>query len=164
LTVILYVLLRPVSNTLALLAALFNLTSISVEAVTTISLFAASILLGGADYLKPFQSNQLDALAFFSLKMYDYGFGVSLVFFGCCLFLYGYLVFRSGYFPKTLGALLAIASLSYLTNSFTLFLAPAYASRIFPILVLAFIGEASFCLWLLVKGVNVPKWEEKRFR
>jgi hypothetical protein len=68
------------------------------------------------------------------------------------------LIFRSGYFPKTLGVLLIVASLSYLANSFVLFLAPTYAAMIFPILVLAFIG-ASLCLWLIVKGVNVPKWQ-----
>jgi len=27
--------------------------------------------------------------------------------------------------------------------------------------VLALIGELSLCLWLMVKGVNVPKWNEK---
>ena len=93
--------------------------------------------------------------------MYDYGFAISLVFFGCCLSLYGYLIFRSGYFPKTLGVLLIVASLSYLANSFVLFLAPTYAAMIFPILVLAFIGETSLCLWLIVKGVNVPKWQHQ---
>ena len=44
---------------------------------------------------------------------------------------------------------------------FALFLAPTYAAMIFPILVLAFIGEASLCLWLIVKGVNVPKWQDQ---
>jgi hypothetical protein len=56
---------------------------------------------------------------------------------------------------------MAIAGLSYLTNSFTLILAPAYAGRIFLILVLALIGELSLCLWLVVKGVNVSKWNER---
>ncbi len=44
---------------------------------------------------------------------------------------------------------------------FALFLAPTYAAMIFPILVLAFIGETSLCLWLIVKGVNVPKWQHQ---
>ena len=161
LTLILYVLLRPVSNNLALLAAFFNLVSIAVEGVSTVSLFAVLFLFGGAGYLKAFEPNQLHALAYLALKLYDYGFGTSLVFFGCCLFLSGYLIFRSGYFPKTLGVLLIIASLSYLTNSFALFLAPKFAGTIFPILVLAFIGEVSFSLWLIVKGVNVSKWEDR---
>ena len=164
LTLILYVLLRPVSRNLALLSAFFNLVSIAVEAVSTVSLLAVFFPLGSAAYLKAFTPDQLHALAYLSLKLYDYGFAVCLVFFGCCLFLNGYLVFRSGYFPKTLGVLLMIASLSYLTNSFALFLAPTFASTIFPILVLAFIGEASFCLWLIVKGVNVPKWEAQASR
>jgi hypothetical protein len=163
-TLILYVLLRPVSRNLALLAAFFNLVSIAVEGVTTLSLFAALVFLGHAGYLKAFEPNQLHTLAYLCLKLYDYGFGVSLVFFGCCLFVYGYLIFRSGYFPKTLGVLLILGSLSYLTNSFALFLAPTFADRIFPILALAFIGESSFCLWLIVKGVDVPKWEEKASR
>jgi hypothetical protein len=51
--------------------------------------------------------------------------------------------------------------LSYLVNSFTLILAPAYAGTIFLILVLALIGELSLCLWLMVMGVNVPKWNER---
>jgi len=62
--------------------------------------------------------------------------------------------------PKALGVLMQIAGLSYLTNSFALPLAPTFADRIFPaILVPAFVGEASLCLWLLVKGVNVEKWK-----
>jgi hypothetical protein len=55
-----------------------------------------------------------------------------------------------------------IAGLSYLTDSFALILAPSFANRIFPaILVPAFVGEASLCLWLLVKGVNVEKWKAR---
>ena len=71
------------------------------------------------------------------------------------------MLFRSGYFPRTVGVLMAIAGLSYLVNSFTLILAPAYAGRISLILVLALIGELSLCLWLIVNGVDVPKWNEK---
>jgi hypothetical protein len=94
---ILYVLLRPVSKNLALLAAFFNLVSIAVEAVATVTLFAALLFYGGSSYLRAFEPNQLHALAHLSLKLYDYGFAISLVFFGCCLSLYGYLIFRSVY-------------------------------------------------------------------
>jgi hypothetical protein len=159
--VILYALLRPVSNILALLSAFFNLISIAVEGIASLCLFGFLLLSGGAAYLKAFDPNQLHALAYLSLRVYDYGFGISLVFFGCCLFLYGYLIFKSGYFPKSIGVLLIVASLSYLTNSFVLFLAPTFANAIFPMLVLAFIGEASFCGWLIVKGVDAAKWEKQ---
>ena len=161
LTMILYVLLRPVNKNLALLAVLFNIVELPIEAASKLCLFAALFLSGNADYLKAFQPHQLHALVKISLKLHDYGFGIDLVFFGFACLVYGYLLFRSGYFPRTLGVLMAIAGLSYLTNSFTLILAPAYSGRIFPILVLALVGELSLCLWLMVRGVNVPKWNEK---
>ncbi len=71
------------------------------------------------------------------------------------------MISRSGYFPKALGLLLILGSLSYLVNSLVLFLAPTFADRIFPIMVFAFVGELSLCLWLIVKGVNLPKWKER---
>jgi len=143
LTLILYVLLRPVNKNLALLAVFFNIVEFPIEAVSKLFLFAALFLSGNADYLKAFEPHQLHALANISLKLHDYGFGIDLVFFGFACLVYGYLLFRSGYFPKTLGISMAIAGLSYLTNSFTLILAPAYSGRIFVVLVLALIGELS---------------------
>jgi len=161
LTLILYVLLRPMNKNLALLAVFFNIIEFPIEAASKLFLFAALFLSGNTDYLKAFEPHQLHALVKISLKLHDYGFGIDLVFFGFACLVYGYLLFRSGYFPKALGVLMAIAGLSYVANSFTLILAPAYAGTIFPILVLALIGELSLCLWLMVKGVNVPKWNEK---
>jgi len=161
LTLIFYVLLRPVNKNHALLAVLFNIVEFPIEAVSKLCLLAALFFSGSADYLKAFEPRQLHALVKISLKLHDYGFGIDLVFFGFACLVYGYLLFRSGYLPRTLGVLMAIAGLSYLANSFTLILAPAYAGRISPILVLALIGELSLCLWLMVKGVNVPRWNEK---
>ena len=73
-----------------------------------------------------------------------------------------YLIFRSTFLPRFLGVLMAIAGLCYLTDSFTLFLVPRLASALFPyILAPCLVGEAALCLWLLVMGVNVPKYLEK---
>ena len=162
LTLIFFVLLRPVSRDLALLAVFFNLVSLAVEAAVQLYLLGALFPLGKAEYLRAFEPEQLYALASLSVKSHSYGFGVALIFFGCVCLIDGYLIFRSGYFPKTIGVLMTIAGLSYLTNSFALILVPTFANRIFPaVLVPAFVGEASLCLWLLVKGVNVPKWKEQ---
>ena len=162
LLMIFFVLLRPVSRDLALLAVFFNLVSIGLEAATTLYLLVALFPLGNAEYLKAFAPEQLYVMASLSLRSHSNGFGVSLIFFGCFCLIIGYLIFRSGYFPRVLGVLMQIAGLSYLANSFALVLAPALANRLFPgILLPAFVGEASLCLWLLVKGVNVPKWEAK---
>lgn len=165
LVLILYTLLRPVNRNIALLAAFLNLVSLSIEGINALGSFAALRILQGADYLKVFEPRQRQALAYLCLDLHGYGFGISLVFFGFTLFLLGYLIFNSGYFPKTLGVLLTIASFCYLTNSFALFLSPSLEAKIFPgILVPAGLAELSLCLWLMVFGVNLPRWREKTNR
>jgi hypothetical protein len=160
LALVFYVLLRPVSRNLALLAVFFNLVAIAIQVANSLNLFAALFLLGSDDYLKAFEPNQLHALSYLSLKSQGYGFGISLVFFGCECLVLGVLIFRSGYLPKILGVLMNIAGLCYLINSFALFLSPAFENSIFhAVLVPSFIAESSLCLWLMVKGVNVAKWQ-----
>lgn len=162
LMLVFYVLLRPVSKNLALLAILFTAVQTAVLVATKLSLLVGLFLLGSADYLKAFEPRQLQALTYVSIRADGYGFGIGLIFFGCACLVLGYLIRRSGYLPRILGVLMQIAGLCYLTNSFALLLAPDFANRIFPAILLpAFIGELSLCLWLLVKGVDVPKWEER---
>jgi Domain of unknown function (DUF4386) len=157
---IFYVLLKPVSRELALLVVFFNLVSLAVEAVATLNLVAALLPLGDAGYLKAFQPEQLYAMASLAVRSHTYGFAAALLFFGAECVVLGYLIVRSGYMPKAIGVLMQIGGVCYLTNSFALFLAPTLAHRLFPaILVPAFVGELSLCLWLLLKGVDADKWK-----
>jgi hypothetical protein len=74
----------------------------------------------------------------------------------------GYLISRSGYFPKLIGVLMQVAGLSYLIACFAALFAPTLADAISPAILLPpLIGESSFCLWLLLKGVNIAKWKER---
>lgn len=160
--VALYLLLRPVSAGLALLATLINLVQTAVLVVNKLNLLAPLFLLGDAQYLQAFSPQQLQALSYLAIKAHGYGFGIGLIFFGFACLLRGYLIFSCGYLPKALGVLMALAGLCYLINSFALLLAPAFASIIFPaILVPAFVGELSLCLWLIIKGVNVEQWQQR---
>ena len=157
LSLILYVLLRPVRKDLALLAAFFGLVGTAVYAVAELFYFAAAHILGGAGYLKTFSPDQLNTLALLSLKLFGYGGGLFLVFYGVAWVLRGYLIFRSGYLPKFLGVLLTLGGLAFIARNFALVLAPAYASG--NLLLLLVPGGLSLTVWLLVKGVDVPKWE-----
>ena len=114
LALIFYILLRPVSRHLALLAVFFNVVSIALEASNELNLLATLRLLGTADYLRVLAPEQLHALAYLPLQAYEYGFGVGLIFFGCECLVLGYMIFRSGYLPKVLGVLMQIAGLCYL--------------------------------------------------
>ncbi len=163
LALIVYLLTRRVSRDLALLAAFFNLIAIAVETAYSLQLVEALFPLGSAGYLKAFSPEQLYAMASLSVKSHVYGFGISLFLFGPFFLVTGYLIFKSGYFPKAIGILYLLPGLSYMINGFGLILAPAYADRIFAIIAgPAFVGEASFCLWLLVKGVNMEEWNRRQ--
>ncbi len=162
LTLILYALLRPVNRELALLATFFSLIASAIEAAYSLQLVEALSPLGNAAYLKAFTPEQLNAMASLAIKAHADGFGIALLFFGCFFPVAGYLIFKSGYFPKAIGILYLIPGLSYLTSSFALILVPTFADRFYFVIAgPALIGEASLCLWLLLKGVNVPKWQEK---
>lgn len=161
---IFYWLLRPVSKNLALLATLFNLVQTAVLVLNKLTLLVPMLLLDDVETLKAFSAQQLDALSYLAIEAHGYGFGIGLVFFGFACLVRGHLIVRSGFFPRTLGWLLQIAGLSYLTNSFALLLAPSFAAAIFPgVLVPAFIGELSICLWLIVKGVDERQWALRSF-
>jgi hypothetical protein len=157
-----YLLLRPVSKQLVLLAVLFNLVSLAVEAVSKLFLLAVMPTLGSADYLKGFELQQLQILANLALRSHDIAFNIALIFFGFTCLVNGYLIFRSGYLPKAIGILMEVAGLSYLVACFAALFAPTFADLITPaVLIPPLIGESSLCLWLLVKGVDVAKWKER---
>jgi hypothetical protein len=162
LVLIFYILLKPVSKNLALLAMLFVLTQTAVLIASKLILFMPLFLASDVGYLKVFAPDQLHALSYLAIRLDAYGFGVGLIFFGFSCLILGHLISRSGYLPKLIGILMQIAGACYLVNSVTLILAPAIADILFPVILLpSFIGELSFCLWLLVKGVDVSKWHEK---
>src|SRR5271163_1997188 len=103
--------------------------------------------LGNADYLRAFEPQQLQILANLALRSHDIAFNIALIFFGFTCLVNGYLIFRSGYFPRLIGILMQIAGLSYLTACFAALFAPAFADLITPaVLIPPLIGESSFCL------------------
>lgn len=159
LAIIFYNLFKVVNKNIALLDLIFGLLSTAIEGVTLLAHYAPLVLLGGGSYLSAFTAEQLQAASYLSLQLFEGGFAICLVFFGFDCFAMSYLIYRSTFFPRIIGVLLAIEGLGYLINSFALFLAPALEARIFPYFVPTAIAEVALCLWLLVMGVNVPRWQ-----
>ncbi len=161
LALIFYILLKPVSNTLALLAAFFRLAQATTLGINLLNLFFVLQLLNGADYLAVLDAEQVHALVLLFLNAHSTGYAIGLVFFGFSILVLGYLIFRSGYIPRILGILLVLASFGYLVDSFAHVLLPNYAdyAAVFTMVVFtpAFIAELSLALWLLLKGVNVQR-------
>lgn len=159
LAVILYDMLRRVSASLALLALCFDLVAIGVEGIHLLHHLAPLLLLTDSG-LAGMAPEQLHAMAYAQARLFAFGFGISLVFFGGFCIVAGVLIYRSRFLPRTLGVMMGIAGLCYLINSFALFLVPPLASLLFPwILMPCLLAELSLALWLLVKGIDVAKLE-----
>jgi hypothetical protein len=92
------------------------------------------------------------------IDMQHDGYAVDAMFFGLWLLPLGYLVHRSGRFPRVLGILLVGAGCGYLLDVCAVFLAPGISAGVarFIAVPAAAAGELTFMLWLLVKGVRVP--------
>jgi Domain of unknown function (DUF4386) len=156
-TALFYQLFKPVSRSLALLAAFFGLVGCAITAVGSLFQLAPLVVLGGSPYLSVFDAQQLQALALLSLNLNAQVGSIALVFFGLFQLLIGYLIFRSTFLPRILGALMALAGLGWL-----IFLWPPLANSLLTYLeVLGFLAEASLMLWLLVIGVNAQRWKQR---
>ena len=154
----LYVLLKPVNKDLALLFVFLNLGGVVIQCASLSSEFGAQILLSGAETLKVFPEEQLQALAILLLMVYKNGFMIAQIFLGLWVLPLGYLVIKSGYLPKILGIFLLIDCLALLVWVFQFFLfSPENAVISSLCLGISFIAEFLFCLWLVIKGVNIKQ-------
>ena len=160
-TVLLYRLLKPVSGSIALLAAFFGLAGVVVGSATAIAGFSTFVVLGDAQYGNTFTTSQLQSIAHVFLRLDAFGFSTAMVFFGLQMLSVGILIARSTFLPRILGVLLAIGGSSYIISSIATFVAPAIGARLTPFIVpAALIGEGSLTVWLILKGVNEEKWKE----
>jgi hypothetical protein len=69
--------LKPINKNVALLAASWRLAECSIFVLTTLNDFVALRLLNGADYLRAFDTKQLDKNGFFLCQVQDGVDGVS---------------------------------------------------------------------------------------
>ncbi|MFN8547879.1 MAG: DUF4386 domain-containing protein [Candidatus Eisenbacteria bacterium] len=159
----LYTLLRVVDEGLSALMLYIDLVAITLQTGFALYLLTALAPLTPATYLEVFTPEQRAALSYLAIRARNLGFGISLLFFGLVFPIRGYLILRSAFLPRLLGILVAIAGVGYVVNGFALVLAPRIAGQVFnfvaaPILL----GEGSLCLWLLLRGVDVDRWEACR--
>ena len=159
LALIFYVLLKPVHKYVSLLAAFFGLIATATFAAAELFYYAPMLVLRGSGHLESFSPDQLNTLALLSLRLFGLGTVIFTVFYGMGWVLRGYLMFQSGYFPKLLGTLLTVSGLAFIVSNFALVLAPQYRSGWLLFAMLP--GVLLMAVWLLVKGVDLPKWQKK---
>lgn len=150
----LYVLLRPVNRSLALLFLVLNAVGVAIAGASLIWLMPALRQGDAASGMQTFPVGQLEGMAYLSINVYKLGFVTAQLFFGTWLFPLGYLVYRSGFLPRFLGVLLILDGIAVMIWFLQALLLPDYPAIRTPGLVISFIAEVGLALWLLVVGVK----------
>ena len=146
----LYVLLRPVNRTVALLVGWLRLVAAAAFLAALTNLLDVAQFLGGAER-SALQPEQLQAQVMSSIASFDNGWDIMLAIFGLHLLGLGYLLFKSSHFPRFLGVLVVIAGAGYLADTFTRILVPDFA---FTFSVYTFVGEPLLIVWLFYRAIK----------
>lgn len=154
-TALFYELFKGVSRKIALAAAIFSIAGCAVAGVSGAFLVAALAVSKAEHYLSSFVPLQLQSLSMVFVRLRDQTETVGIVFFGFYCLAIGYLIFRSTFLPRTLGVLMALAGLGWLTM-----LCTPLASALSPyhVFISGVLGEGSLTFWLLAIGVDSGRW------
>jgi len=153
----LYVLLAPVSRRVAATFVLMNAIAVAVMGLNMLNHFGALAVATDPALRAALGAGTADGLAMLFLNLHHQGYLIAQIFFGGWLLPLGYAVYKSGYFPRALGILLMVGCFAYLAELAGTYLSPTFdSSGVVLVTMPAALAELSFCLWLLVKGANVP--------
>jgi len=159
LTAMLYVMFKPVSATLALVAAWSRIAMTMVMGVNLLFNILPVFLLSGADSLSGIPPQSLQSGVMILLRAHDYGIYIWQLFFALHLLAVGYMIVHSNLFPHVLGRLMAVGSFGYSLQALQKIMhieSTVLSVAVFALLVLVTVGELAFAFWLLIKGAR-PK-------
>jgi hypothetical protein len=131
---------NPVSTHFSQLAAGLRLVYAAVFAVAIAHLAGVLTVLGNAN-----QAQQ-------GIDAFNTIWNTGLALFGLHLLVIGYLAYKSGYVPRWLGIVVAIAGFGYLFDGCATALSLGLTTKVASI---TFIGEVALLVWLLIKGRRV---------
>jgi hypothetical protein len=155
--VLFYLLLKPVSRSLSLVALVLGLLGVTLKTLGRLFYISPLLVLGEAGYLSVFSAAQQQALALLLLEVNDQAAGMALPFFGLATLLNGALIYASRFLPRFLGVWSILGGIGWLAFAY-----PPLGHQLFPyILAVGLAGSAAEILWLLIRGVNVEEWNRR---
>jgi hypothetical protein len=153
-TALIYLLLRPVGPTLALVMLLFELMAIVIKTFARVFFLSPLWVLEHGTALAAMTPEQLQSISLVLLRVNDIGAATAVAFFGFSNLPMGYLTYRSTFLPRWLGVLGMIAGLGWLT-----FIYPPLGRPLFVyIAVFALAASAAKIFWLIVYGIDEEKF------
>lgn len=153
LAVLLYRLLRPAGEVMALAATAFRLVQAAILGGNLLHQQAALWALDPASGVDPAQ-------ALVQMGLQSQGYDLGLFFFGVNSLLVGVLLWRAPWFPRALGAGMVAAGAVYLVGSTLRFVAPGAYEVFAPAYGVTLLAEGGLCLWLLARGLRAQQWRQ----
>jgi len=154
---LLYETFKSVSRGLALMFLCLSVIGTGIQALDSLQDLAALVLLKGGASTTALTTDQAQALAFVFVRLHLLSYDLAMVFFGSASVMMGFLILRSTFLPRILGAVMMVAGLGWLT-----FLSPPLANLLSPWnMAPGILGEALLTLWLLAMGVSDQRWKEQ---
>ena len=161
----LYIILKPVNKSLALLALSLKLVEAAIVAAIVLVTFIALQILKGDAYVTAFTPEQLQVPVGFLLNKHTTLYSIAMVFLGLDMMVFSYLFFESSYIPRILAGFGILSFALIFIHALMFILAPEYvAMQISQILFYAPSGlfEIIIGIWLLFKGVNIQQGAKNR--
>ena len=151
----LYIVLKPVGPTLALLALLWRLIENAILAMLTFASFTALALLGGGDFIRGLEAQSANDLVYALLRVHSWGFQVGFLFLGLGQAVFSWLWWRSRYVPRWLAGLGVLASSIMAAMALGIIVWPP----LYGLVTMAYMApmglyEIGLGLWLLVAGIR----------
>jgi hypothetical protein len=140
LALVFFVLLRRVSESLALAAMVFRLAQAVLIGASLAALASAPALITDAP-----------RMAVHMTTLHGIGYDVGLILFAVSSGIMAVLLWRTAV-PKAIAAGIGASALVYATGSMTRLLAPEWIGVIEPAYVIPMISESALCLWLLIRA------------
>ena len=158
----LYRLLVVVDRHVSLAGMVFRLISAAIAGTKALFFLMPVILLHMSPETSGFTTGELQGLSVLSLKLHGQAYNISLVFFGLDCLIIGWLIWKSGFLPRLIGAGIVLAGVCYLVTSLMIFLTPALAAAgwFMALFLPCLIAEAALTLWLLIRGINAQAWKK----
>jgi Domain of unknown function (DUF4386) len=148
-----YRLFKPVSQSYARAMLALVLLAVPIALVNLLNQVAVLLLARGGASLAAFNSQQLDALVLFFLRLHSYGIALAGIFWGLWLFPFGILAMRSGFIPWLIGLCMLLAGIPYVVTAFVTMAAPQFgylSNWLDPLMA----GELPMLIWLLAWGAK----------
>jgi len=148
----LYLLLRPVNASISMFVAWLRVVYAGVGIAAVLNLVTAHRLLTRPAALAALGQVQRDAQVHVAVGTFNSQFAFSLIVFGAYLVLLGWLAYRSGYIPRWLGIVVAIAGAGWIVMEAGRYLLPGVDLGF---LFVTSFGELVLLVWLIGWGTRL---------